>query len=143
MAEFDPDAEALPFDEALRAWALISPTLPTSGDAARWSTTYDEYLARRTDLAAAGEWVHGPADLMRVLEVENQELVHSRAVGWLLDPAARHGLGDGMLARILSAGWPDDPTVPSSQSAVITLEVTLHKTRSDIVVRMGPAVLVV
>lgn len=141
---FDVDAAAAAFDGAVRAWAAIRP-LPaalTDDDVAPWASTYQEFVDAQAALVRAGEWVHGPSDLMHILGVQFDELRHSRVVGWLLDPSARHGLGDRILARILEAGWPSDPQPPTGL-AVVSFEVALHRTRADVVVRMGPTVLVI
>jgi hypothetical protein len=41
-------------------------------------------------------------NVFRVLKVEEAEIRHSNTLGWLLDPAESHGLGDVFLRRILS-----------------------------------------
>jgi hypothetical protein len=141
---FDLEAAAFAFDEAARVWAGIRP-LPatlTDDDLGRWASMYQDFVDAQAALVRAGEWVHGPSDLMHILGVQYDELRHSRVVGWLLDPSARHRLGDRILARILEAGWPTDPRPPTSL-AVVSFEVALHRTRADIVVRMGPTVLVI
>src|SRR6266568_2631863 len=84
---------------------------------------------------------HPFAPTSRILGAAHDELVHSRAVGWLLDRAARHGLGDEILVRILAAGWPGE-LMPSAAAAIVSLEVSLYRTRSDVVVRIRPTVLV-
>ena len=41
-------------------------------------------------------------NIFRALKVEEVEIRHSNTLGWLLDPAESHGLGDVFLRRILS-----------------------------------------
>lgn len=41
-------------------------------------------------------------NIFRALKVERVEIRHSNTLGWLLDPAESHGLGDVFLRRILS-----------------------------------------
>lgn len=41
-------------------------------------------------------------NIFRALKVEDVEIRHSNTLGWLLDPAESHGLGDVFLRRILS-----------------------------------------
>jgi hypothetical protein len=41
-------------------------------------------------------------NIFRALKIEDAEIRHSNTLGWLLDPAESHGLGDVFLRRILS-----------------------------------------
>lgn len=41
-------------------------------------------------------------NIFRALKIEDVEIRHSNTLGWLLDPAESHGLGDVFLRRILS-----------------------------------------
>lgn len=41
-------------------------------------------------------------NIFRALKIEGVEIRHSNTLGWLLDPAESHGLGDVFLRRILS-----------------------------------------
>ena len=41
-------------------------------------------------------------NVFRVLKIDDAEIRHSNTLGWLLDPAESHGLGDVFLRRILS-----------------------------------------
>lgn len=50
-------------------------------------------------------------NIFKALKIEQAEIRHSNALGWLLDPAESHGLGDVFLRRILSSILLD-ATVP-------------------------------
>ena len=52
-------------------------------------------------LRSEGRWTRGPADLLSVLGRRHRETYHSKAIAWLLDPLAPHGLGDRFLQAFL------------------------------------------
>src|SRR4051812_1315264 len=95
------------FVEMANQWSAIAPAGPELADLDAWGETFARMRSREEALRSAGLWISGPSDLLRIARVVDGELVHSNVVGWLLDPTARHGLGDQLLARILAAGWPE------------------------------------
>jgi len=98
-----------------------------------WQGHIVECAAEYRQLASRGEWVHGPADFLGVLGRRRNETHHSAVLAWLLDPMARHGLGTGMLDRVLDACFPDqDPLRAAVRS--VECEVTRGDTRADIIV---------
>lgn len=132
-----------------------------SGMAARWSSFAparvelsseqfrEDFTRVRADylrLVEQGKWNSGPRDLMTVLGATDDELSHSRVVAWLLQPTGRHGLGFSVLHRILQTGWPQLP-MPDLATAVVAREVPRPPdtgvTRADVVVWVGPTVLVI
>src|SRR4051812_12000136 len=99
-------------------WAALG--APSEGPTGieSWRDAYSQMRDQEEDLRSTGRWVSGPSDLLRVARVVDDELVHSNVVAWLLDPTARHGLGDQVLGRILAAGWPYAEQPVSSRARV-------------------------
>ena len=61
----------------------------------------DAFLADNDDLEQLSAEL-ATFNVFRVLKVEEAEIRHSNTLGWLLDPAESHGLGDVFLRRVLS-----------------------------------------
>jgi hypothetical protein len=53
-----------------------------------------DMTAARSRIAAAGAWTSGPSTLLDVLDLSRAEVQNCRVLRWLLDPLARHGLGE-------------------------------------------------
>lgn len=99
----------------------------------------------------AGRWVSGPRDLFGVLGRSRDELVHSRMLGWLLTPTARHGLGRRFLREFLGEVWPGEALAATGPVSV-GLERTAsgsdedggaNDARADIVLTAPDLVLVI
>lgn len=127
--------------ELTSEWAAIE---VIGSDATRWDGAYAAMAAEEHALRAVGRWTHGRDDLLGVLGLHRDEVRHSRAIAWLVDPAARHGLGTRMLAGLLAELFPADEFSP----AMLTLahprcEVPLVEGRLDIVVEAPGLYLVI
>ena len=61
----------------------------------------DKFLADNDELEQLSAEL-ATFNVFRVLKIEDAEIRHSDTLGWLLDPAESHGLGDIFLRRILS-----------------------------------------
>ncbi len=128
------------------AWSALAPSkegLPSEA----WPEQFDGVRAAYMRLVEEGRWTSGPRDLMSVLGATDLELPHSRVLAWLLQPTGRHGLGSSVLERILRAGWPDMPMPDDVSMTVVRREVprddALGATRADVVVMVGPTILVI
>ena len=79
---------------------------------ANWESEFDGMVAEESDLRAAGRWLRGPQDLLSVIGRRRNELTHTAALAWLLDPIGAHGLGtaplSGLLELIGTEGLGDD-----------------------------------
>jgi hypothetical protein len=136
LAVWDADFAAI-----LEVWRSIIGRVPPAPSVETWESSFTQLAAEQRRLVSAGLWVSGPADLMSVARVADDELIHSNVVAWLLSPAGRHGLGDSLLVDLMAAGWPDRPRV-DSDAAVVEREVSRGDRRADIIVTMGAATLV-
>jgi hypothetical protein len=85
-------------------------------------------------LRAAGLWIHGRDDLLGVIGRHRDELTHSRIVGWLLDPVARHGLGTRLLAALLQNVFNEPFDHLRLDQARVRWEVPVAEGRMDIVI---------
>ena len=97
-------------------------------------------------LRSDGRWVSGPADLLSVVRRERDELIHSRAIAWLLNPVGRHGFGDRYLRSVLRSLWPDDEfdfdslvtlSLEEKAMGLDEAETELLEARADIVLRFA------
>src|SRR5436190_587411 len=68
----------------------------------RWEASLKAMSARSERLRAAGRWQTGPSDFLGVARRSRHELTHSAMLGWLLDSAGRHGLGNRLVVALLS-----------------------------------------
>jgi len=78
---------------------------------------------------------------MGVIGQERQELAHSAAIAWLLDPRMPHGLGSRLLSALASSCYPDEAFAELGQ-AWTDREVARANARIDILVH-GPNVTLV
>ncbi len=71
-------------------------------------------------------------NVFSVLKVEDAEIRHSNTLGWLLDPAESHGLGDVFLRRILSnILLKSDPSIGLSAAEVELMDFTDIEVRRE------------
>jgi hypothetical protein len=104
-------------------------------DIGRWEAAVERLRAEEHGLRAEGHWTRGRDDLLGVLGLHRDEVRHSRAIAWLLDPSAHHGLGTRVLAGLLATLFPDDASPPAALAlARPRCEVPLLDGRLDIVV---------
>jgi hypothetical protein len=121
------------YEDLARAWAVIQDV--HAHDLAGWEDRIDAMSSQEATLRDAGQWTHGRDDLLGVIWQHRDELTHSRMIGWLLDPCARHGLGSRVLRLLLRETFPGDwvNDTPLNQARV-QLEVPVAEGRMDIVV---------
>ena len=59
---------------------------------ADWRGAMSEMKRQHDRLVSGSLWVTGPRDLLDIIGLARDENIHSRILGWLLDPTGRHGL---------------------------------------------------
>lgn len=105
-----------------------------------WVPAFSAAQAEVLLLRKTGNWVSGPTSLLGVLGLRGSELVHSRILGWLLDPFGSHRLGAHFINGLLNRVDPDAAR-SSIETAVVSLEeptvdpLTGHPGALDVVVR--------
>lgn len=108
-----------------------------------WEAAVQSMSSEEGVLRNAGQWMHGRDDLLGVIGRHRDELTHSRFVGWLLDPCARHGLGTRVLSTLLTQLFGDSCSVARLELARVRWEVPVAEGRLDIVVSAPGVYLVV
>jgi hypothetical protein len=68
---------------------------------ADWRDAMSAMRRRHDRLVADGLWVGGPSDFLGIIDQARAENTHSRMLAWLLNPTRRHGLGFGLVRRLL------------------------------------------
>lgn len=66
-----------------------------------WNKAMSEMCDQEDRLVAAGLWVSGPSDLLKIIGHHRDENAHSRMLAWLVRPTGRHGLGSGLVRRLM------------------------------------------
>jgi hypothetical protein len=89
-----------------------------------------------------GRWLRGRDDFFGVLRLQRKETLHSAAIAWLVDPAARHGLGVSFLQALLGHLFPGEDFA-QLHAARAVCEVTRGPCRADIVIELAGVVVVV
>ncbi len=91
----------------------------------------DNFLADNDELEQLSDRL-ATFNVFRVLKVEDAEIRHSNTLGWLLDPAESHGLGDIFLRRILSnILLKSDPSIGLSAAEVELMDFTDIEVRRE------------
>jgi hypothetical protein len=91
----------------------------------------DNFLADNDELEQLSAQL-ATFNVFRVLKVEDAEIRHSNTLGWLLDPAESHGLGDVFLRRVLSnILLKSDPGIGLSAAEVELMDFTDIEVRRE------------
>ena len=83
-----------------RQWSEIS-VRQTRALVADWHGAMSEMQRRHDRLVSDGLWLTGPSDFLAIAGHARDENTHSRVLAWLLTPTARHGLGFGLVRRLV------------------------------------------
>lgn len=105
-----------------------------------WETSLVAMATEEAALRTAQKWQTGPADFLGVVGRARDEVTHSMLLGWLLDSAGRHGLGNRMAAALLSRLGLE---VADEDHFIVRLEVTAEKSRADIILSSGDVKVVI
>ena len=68
---------------------------------AEWREAMTEMRCHHDRLISDGLWLTGPSDFLEIVGLARHENTHSRMLKWLLQPTARHGLGSGLVERLV------------------------------------------
>jgi hypothetical protein len=99
-----------------------------------WEASFKAMNAENEGLRAGGSWQTGPADFLGVTRRSRHELTHSAMLGWLLDSAGRHGLGNRLVVALLSHVGLD---VGANDHFVVRREVAGGTAVADVVLSSG------
>lgn len=69
---------------------------------AEWRQAMTEMRRRQDRLTSDGRWLTGPSDFLDIVGIARHENTHCRILKWLLTPTARHGLGCGLVERLVA-----------------------------------------
>lgn len=83
-----------------REWGEIS-MRQTRALLTKWREAMSEMRGQQNRLVSDGLWVAGPSDFLGIIGLARDENTHSRMLEWLLKPTARHGLGCGLVRRLV------------------------------------------
>ena len=67
-----------------------------------WREAITEMGRQHDRLISDGRWLTGPSDFLDIVGRARHENTHCRILGWLLTPTARHGLGYGLVERLVA-----------------------------------------
>ena len=84
-----------------RQWSQIS-ARRTRVLLADWRAAMSDMRRRHDRLVADRLWLTGPSDFLAIVGLARHENTHSRVLEWLLTPTARHGLGCGLVGRLMT-----------------------------------------
>ena len=66
-----------------------------------WHEAMAEMRRQQDRLVSDALWLTGPSDFLDIVGLARHENTHSRMLAWLLKPTARHGLGSGLVERLV------------------------------------------
>ena len=66
-----------------------------------WCGAMTKMRGQHDRLVSDGLWLTGPSDFLEIVGLARHENTHSRMLEWLLTPTARHGLGCGLVERLV------------------------------------------
>ena len=120
-SEIDMLPKAIPVDRA-RSWkahirAMESEWEEIAERQARalldaWKKAMPEMRLQHDCLVSDGLWVSGPSDFLDIIGLARNENTHSRMLEWLLRPTARHGLGCGLVRRLVERCTGESASAP-------------------------------
>ncbi len=99
-------------------WEEISARQATAR-LANWNEAISEMRHQQERLISDGLWVSGPSDFLDVIGLARDENTHSRMLEWLLKPTARHGLGCGLVRRLVRRCTGEPVSAPVAVRKVV------------------------
>ena len=113
------------FRAMVRAWGEVSVRWTTVRMAA-WRGALSEMRRQHDRLVSDGLWVAGPSDFLAIIDQARTENTHSRLLQWLLMPTGRHGLGCGLVRRLV-----EHCTGEPAPASLAVREVVFSQWRND------------
>ena len=100
---------------------------------AGWREDMAAMRREQEGLVASGLWITGPTDFLGIVGLARHENTHSRMLKWLLTPTARHGVGGGLLERVVQhcTGKPVTGPLPVRR---VAFSVWKNNREADVVV---------
>ena len=86
---------------------------------ADWHETMSEMRHEHDRLVSDGLWVGGPSDFLDIIRLARDENTHSRMLEWLLKPTERHGLGCGLVRRLVQHCTGEPVSAPVAVRRVV------------------------
>lgn len=86
---------------------------------ADWNEAMSVMQCQHDCLVSAGLWVTGPADFLDIIGLARHENTHSLMLAWLLNPTARHGLGCGLVRRLVEHCLGESVPAPMAVERVV------------------------
>ncbi len=86
---------------------------------ADWNEAMSEMRRQHERLVSAGLWVTGPADFLDIIGLARDENTHSRMLQWIMTPTARHGLGCGLVRRLVEHCLGESVPAPMAVERVV------------------------
>ena len=108
-----------------REWGEIS-VRRTAVLMAAWRGAMSEMRRQHNRLVSDGLWVTGPSDFLAIIGQARTENTHSRMLQWLLKPTGRHGLGSGLVRRLV-----EHCTGEPAPASLVVREVAFSQWRND------------
>ena len=99
-------------------WEVISEG-QTRALLADWKEAMSEMRHQHDHLVSDGLWVSGPSDFLDIIGLARNENTHSRMLEWLLRPTARHGLGCGLVRRLVERCTGKPASAPMAVRKVV------------------------
>ena len=84
-----------------------------------WKKAMSEMRHQQDRLVSDGLWVSGPSDFLDIIGLARNENTHSRMLEWLLRPTARHGLGCGLVRRLVERCTGEPASAPVAVRKVV------------------------
>ena len=86
---------------------------------ADWREAMSEMRHQHDRLVSDGLWVSGPSDILDIIGLARHENTHSRMLEWLLKPTSRHGLGCGLVRRLVEHCTGEPVATPMAVRRVV------------------------
>ncbi len=100
---------------------------------AEWREAMAVMRRRHDRLVSDGLWLTGPSDFLEIVGRARHENTHSLMLKWLLNPTARHGLGCGLVERLVEHCTGKPVSVPLTVRKV-AFSVWRNNREADLVV---------
>ena len=101
---------------------------------AAWRAAMSETRRQHDRLVSDGLWATGPSDFLAIIDLARAENTHSRMLRWLLKPTGRHGLGSGLVRRLMEH-CTGEPTPASLAVREVAFSQWRNDREADLVVR--------